>query len=177
MGLMHARAMTLVISLASMAVGTAAVAAPGTASPTAGRPGCGDYSILANSAVRAVLEERCGTLDEADWKALLAALDRLDPEAQARSAASRRDYRLAAIMGGGPYPPGMRRFWSLRGIDCGAIEDADVVIWLRMTDAYRSATESQLASRMKQFAAAYNTALLAEPGFPAERTCTRGHLP
>lgn len=136
------------------------------------RTNCGEYSILSKAEDRALFERKCGTLRADDYQALVDALNRLDPALEA--AASRQDYRLAAYIGGGPYPPHShqrRHLWALAGVECRRIVDADVVIWLRMSDAFSSAAQSQLQHKMLAFSAAYNSALISQPGFPRKKKC------
>ena len=164
----------LVMAMAPIVSHATDAAAAETVSPGARRPNCGDFSILGPHPVRPLLEKHCGTIDEADQKAFLSALARLDPVAQARAAAQRADFRLAAVVGGGPLPPGPRRFWSVYGGQCETIEDRDVAIWFHGTDAFYSATHSQLNHGMVDFAEQYNATLMREPGFPAARGCHAG---
>lgn len=158
-------AMVPIVSGATEAAGEEAL------SPTAGRPNCGDYSILETHPVRALLEKHCGMFDETNQKALLGALARLDPAAEARAAARRGDFRLAAVIWGGPPPPGPRRALWIQGGDCKAVEDHNAVIWLYATDVYRNATDSQVDGQMSSFAERYNAVLMREPGFPAALGC------
>lgn len=135
------------------------------------RQSCGDYSILSNDSIRSILEQHCGTNLESDQTALLNAIKRLDPAKEARSAAERGDYRLAALIWAGPPPPNKKRLWYILGVECKELEDKDVVIWHFESDVMYSATQAQVDGFMNRFAAAYNAALLKERAFPAARSC------
>jgi hypothetical protein len=115
-----------------------AVADPGGASVPATRHLNCDYSPLSQSSDRELFQQRCGTISATDHAALLAVLERIDPAAEARAAAQRGDFRLAAYVVGGPPPPGLQRYWKVGGIDCTSLDDGDVLIWyagLAGTDA------------------------------------------
>jgi hypothetical protein len=154
-----------------MSASTAMATLPAAASETPVRARCDDYSILAHAADQAVFKRHCGFQGEADRQALLKVLDRLNPACEARAAAQRGDFRLAALIGGGIPAPGQRRFWSVEGVNCGNLDDADVAMWLGMSDVFDNATHGQLQGRLRTFAAAYNAALLEQQGFPLPRNC------
>lgn len=143
------------------------------ANATIGRPNCGDYSILRASKERSVFERHCGTVDETDHVAMAAALARLDPSAEARAAASRNDFRLAAVIPGRMQPPGKKRSWVIGGVECKNLAESDVVIWSRNSDVFYNPTHADMLSGMSRFSTSYNAALLSEPGFPTDRACKR----
>lgn len=142
------------------------------ANPRSERSNCGDYSILSKSDARTALEQHCGTINPADHAALVRAITQLSPPAEARAAAQRGDFRLAALVGGiAPLP--RVPVWVVRGVHCRALEDSDVVIWLRMNDVYHSLNQSTFEYHMRNFSIAYNRAILSEQGYPESRDCTK----
>lgn len=143
------------------------------ASATSGRPNCGDYAILGESEERAIFERHCGTVEETDHLAMAAALGKLDPAARARASASRKDFRLAAVIPGGMPLPGRTRSWVIGGVACKNLDDSDVVIWSRNSDVYYNPTYADMLSGMSRFSTSYNAALLNEPGFPTNRDCIK----
>lgn len=141
------------------------------ATPGQDRRGCGDYSILLDSRDRAIFDRHCGTNEDKDFEILRDLVGRLDPKREAHAAASRGDFRLAALTGGGPPPPDRIKLWDLEGIHCKSIDDNDVFIWIRLTDALTGPISS-FQGHMLMFAAAYNKALISEPSFPSRFACT-----
>jgi len=155
--------------LLTSSAGTAASLSPETL-PT-NRSSCGDYSILSSSSNRAIFEHYCGTNKESDYRELLTALDRLDPLGEAHAAATRGDFRMAGITSGGPPRPGTRHQWEILGVECTALDDTQVSIFVRISDSYASAAHAQFDSRMAAFTSAYNSALIRENRFPAQPGC------
>jgi hypothetical protein len=141
------------------------------AEPTPRHLSCGDYSILSQPQERTMFQSHCGTHEETDLGELLKAIKRLNPATEAAEAARRGDYRLAAVIGGGPHPIGTRRFWIVEGAKCEHLEDSDVVVWLRMSDAFYSGLHAEFEGRMRKFARAYNMSLRGMQGFPINRRC------
>ena len=158
------------VALLAICIGSPVEVLPAHAAP-AGRPSCGDYSILSEARVREILQRHCGTNRAEDHDALLASLHGIDPVTEAHAAAQRGDFRLAAIVGGGPYQIEKSRSWEVKGITCRSLEDGDVLIWLRVSDVYDNLKQPQFEYQMRSFAYAYNRALLEEYGFPTKRGC------
>jgi len=157
------------IILLTSSAGTAASLSSETL-PTS-RSSCGDYSILASSSDRAIFERHCGTNEESDYRELLTALDRLDPLGEAHAAAKRGDFRMAGVTSGGPPRRGKRHQWEILGVECTALDDTNVSIFVRISDSYTNSAHSKFDGRMAAFASAYNSALLRENRFPAKLGC------
>ncbi len=132
---------------------------------------CGDYSILENFDVRAIFEKHCGIYTDEGLELMRNLVNSLDPVREARAAAQKADFRLAAIVDGGPPRPDQTYQWSIEGVHCEKIGDKDVFIWVQLSDALTGPLASFQGS-MRRFAIAYNFALLAELNFPKDRACT-----
>jgi hypothetical protein len=128
------KAIFYIISLVSLIAGENTYASPGNTAAERDRRGCGDYTILSSPRDRALFDAHCGTNEEEDFKILRDLIDRLDPKREAHAAASRGDFRLAAITVGGPPPIGMKRLWAPEGVNCKNPKDADMVIFVRYSD-------------------------------------------
>jgi hypothetical protein len=132
--------------------------------------GCGDYTILQNPSDREVLEHHCGTANNEDFDAMRNLVTRLNPAEEARAAAQRGDFRLAATTGGGPPNPYHKHNWYLMGVECENIDDKDVVIWLRRSDALTETLDRYQGS-MDTFARRYNAEMISDKSFPKNMGC------
>ncbi len=135
---------------------------------------CGDYRLAPGPAERGSIDLQCHGGRASDQRALLEAIDRLDPAAEARIAAQRQDFRLAAIVGDAAHARGSYisgRFWTVEGVECKSLDNQDVIIWLPTSDAFVDAAQMRLQARMLELRRAYNLALVTEPGFPRARGC------
>ncbi len=141
--------------------------------PGQDRRGCGDYTILSDARDRAVFNRHCGTNKERDFKLLRNLVNRLDPKREARAAALRGDFRLAAVTDGGPPRPDQKRFWYTEGVSCENVNDSEIFIWARQSDALiPGGSHSGYQSDMSKFARAYNISIISEARFPSDRNCT-----
>jgi hypothetical protein len=160
-----------IISFVLLGFDRAAHASFSEAMPGQDRRNCGDYSILSDTRDRAIFDRHCGTNREEDFEVLRDLVDRLDPKREAHAAASRGDFRLAAVTVGGPPEIGMTRLWAPAGLVCKNLKDADMVIFLRYSDVILGPVFGTVQNNMFAFARDYNKALLSKTGFPADREC------
>lgn len=132
---------------------------------------CGDYSILNSPVDQNEMKKHCASKDEMDYAAWIAIIKRLDPANEARAAARRGDFRLAALIGGGVPAPGQYRFWEVEGADCKNIDETGIAFWIHMSDVFYSPIHGRLQSHMRKFAAEYNAALVIQQDFPKKMEC------
>jgi len=167
----------LSIAMLLMSSSGGVMASPEGMPPIGVRPGCGDYRIVSNRSIRDQLEKHCGTSNENDHIELLAALKHLDPSKEALASAQRGDFRLAAIVRGGPPAPDNERNWIAAGVTCGSLEQMNVVVFVFATDALGSRSQAEVQRRMSRYVVAYNSELITQPGFPEQLHCHSGNHP
>ncbi len=132
---------------------------------------CGDFTILSRSSDQKSLSENCTSHLEKDYATRTSVVRRLNPKVEAMASAMRGDFRLAALVGGGPYPNSPpTSIWDAYGVVCKSITDSDVVLWSSASDS-GPLPMVDYEGAMSVFAASYNRALIKLPKFPKDRSC------
>ncbi len=171
----HRKRMLLTASLAVFLGGIGGRAlSSNTEPPNKPSANCSDYRLMPSPAERGPIDLQCNAKHASEQQALWEAIDRLDPVAEARIAAQRYDFRLAAIVGEAVHARGSyisSRFWTVEGVECKSLDNKDVVIWLPISDAFVDEAQIRLQARMLELRRAYNVALVTEAGFPRTRGC------
>ncbi|NEX94895.1 ankyrin repeat domain-containing protein, partial [Caulobacter sp. 17J65-9] len=93
-------------------------------------------------------------------------LNRRDPAAEAAAAAARGDFRLGAYQSIGPMPMG----WETPGVACSAWTRELISKWHVTQDVVRVGDHEHSVAAIA-FLAAYNRAVVAQPGFPYTDVC------
>lgn len=170
----RSKALCCLISSIFIIIGESAYASSEGATPPEDRRICGEYTALSNPRDRELFERHCGTYNDRAFQKMRALVNRLDAKREARAAAQRGDFRLAAIISGPPRQ-GQSKLWKPAGILCENVDDPDVFIWLHRSDAQIPGWTSQsgFQNDMIEFAEKYNVAMISEPSFPTNRACAR----
>jgi hypothetical protein len=161
--------------LSAIVLTVASKAGSVTATTTDAR--CDDYRIHANVSAGMQVDSPCGGSQEQAQRAVIQSIMRIDPAAEAGAAARRGDFRLAAVvedLSAIDYPEDAhvsRRVWNVEGVECRAIDNANVIIWLPMSNALVNATQIELHSRMLFMRRAYNIAMVRQSNFPKVLGC------
>jgi hypothetical protein len=151
--------------IALSALGMDGVALPGAADFSYS---CGDYSLLSDKQTADRLSENCNVTSSAQMQKSIPIIESLDPVAEAKAAAKRGDFRIAAIvsrMGDPSAPP-----WITPAVQCAPLQARDISILATFIEKPGLSGEDY-QRRLGHFAMRFNRAIVTDRLFPASRRC------